>query len=80
MSIFRIMEVVKLTAKTDESGCLNLSIPTRLVAANVNVVIMVNPVSSVEKPQFLYDFSDLVGQLTWQGDAVGMQRNLRDEW
>jgi hypothetical protein len=27
-----------------------------------------------------YDFSDLTGRLAWKGDAVGMQRALRDEW
>jgi hypothetical protein len=27
-----------------------------------------------------YDFSDLVGRLKWQEDAVLMQRSLRDEW
>ncbi|MEJ5312105.1 MAG: hypothetical protein WHX52_20245 [Anaerolineae bacterium] len=27
-----------------------------------------------------YDFSDLVGKLSWRGDAVAMQRQLRDEW
>lgn len=27
-----------------------------------------------------YDFSDLAGRLTWQGDAVVVQRSLRDEW
>ncbi|WP_414552405.1 hypothetical protein [Anabaena sp. CCY 0017] len=74
------MEVLKLTTKTDESGCLNLNIPTHLEAAEVNVVIVVNPVSSVQKPIFKYDFSDLVGQLNWQGNAVTMQRNLRNEW
>jgi hypothetical protein len=74
------MDVVKLTAKTDESGCLNLKIPTHLATAEVNVVIVLNPVSSVEQPLVKYDFSDLVGQLAWQGDAVAMQRRLRDEW
>lgn len=74
------MEVRKLTTKIDKSGCLNLSIPTQLADAEVNVVIVLNPVTSVEKPQFKYDFSDLVGQLTWKGDPVAMQRNLRDEW
>ncbi|NEP02759.1 MAG: hypothetical protein F6K58_29740 [Symploca sp. SIO2E9] len=74
------MEVIKLTTKIDESGCLNLNIPTQLADAEVNVVIVLNPISSVEKPLFKYDFSDLVGQLTWNGDAVAMQRNLRDEW
>ncbi|ELS04512.1 uncharacterized conserved small protein [Xenococcus sp. PCC 7305] len=37
-------------------------------------------VTSSEKSQFKYDFSDLAGKLNWQGDAVAMQRNLRDEW
>ena len=74
------MEVLKLTAKTDESGCLNLNIPTQLTAVEVNVVLVLNPVSPVQKQQSKYDFSDLVGRLAFQGDAVAMQRNLRDEW
>ncbi|MDM8565749.1 hypothetical protein QUF74_08860 [Candidatus Halobeggiatoa sp. HSG11] len=27
-----------------------------------------------------YDFSDVVGKLEWQGDAVKEQRTIRDEW
>jgi hypothetical protein len=27
-----------------------------------------------------YDFSDLTGRLTWQGNAASVQRALRDEW
>lgn len=27
-----------------------------------------------------YQFSDLAGQLEWDGDAVAQQRALRDEW
>lgn len=74
------MEVLKLTTKTDESGCLKLTIPTPLRAVEVNVVLVLDPVSSVEKQELNYDFSDLVGRLTFGGDAVAMQRNLRDEW
>jgi putative addiction module CopG family antidote len=44
------------------------------------VLVFLNPVSSEENQKSSYDFSDLVGRLTWQGDAVTMQRNLRDEW
>lgn len=78
--ILLAMEVLKLTTKTDESGCLNLNVSTQLRAVEVNVVLVLNPVSSVEKQQFKYDFSDLVGRLALQGDAVAMQRTLRDEW
>ncbi|NEO02751.1 MAG: hypothetical protein F6K50_47725 [Moorea sp. SIO3I7] len=74
------MEVLKLTTKTDESGCLNITIPTQLRAVEVNVVLVLDPVSSVDKQEFNYDFSDLVGRLTFGGDAVAMQRTLRDEW
>lgn len=42
-------------------------------------LVALNPVSS-EGHKARYDFSDLVGRLSWQGDAVTMQRNLRDEW
>jgi putative addiction module CopG family antidote len=44
------------------------------------ILVVVNPVSSEGKQKPNYDFSDLVGRLNWQGDAVTMQRNLRDEW
>jgi hypothetical protein len=74
------MEVLKLTTKIDESGYLHLNLPTQLAAGEVNIVVVLNPVSSDEQQKLKYDFSDLVGRLTWQGDAVNIQRNLRDEW
>jgi hypothetical protein len=27
-----------------------------------------------------YNFADLCGGLSWKGDAVAVQRSLRDEW
>jgi putative addiction module CopG family antidote len=44
------------------------------------ILLILNPISSAGKLKPSYDFSDLVGRLTWRGDAVTMQRNLRDEW
>jgi len=44
------------------------------------ILVVLNPVSLDGKQKSSYDFSDLVGRLTWQGDAVTMQKNLRDEW
>jgi putative addiction module CopG family antidote len=44
------------------------------------VLVALNPILSDEKQKPNYDFSDLVGRLNWQGDAVTIQRNLRDEW
>lgn len=78
--IYLAMEVFKLTTTINESGYLNLNIPTELAAVEVNIVIVLNPVSSDGKRQHSYDFSDLVGRLNWRGDTVAMQRTLRDEW
>ena len=32
------------------------------------------------KEKINYDFSDLVGKLSWKGDPVTIQRALRNEW
>ena len=74
------MEVLKLTSTIDASGQLRLDIPTTLSSGNVDIVLIVNPTISKVKVPSVYDFSDLVGRLNWQGDAVAMQRTLRDEW
>lgn len=74
------MEVLKFTTTIDESGNLRLDIPTALSSGQVDIVVILNPSSSESGQKPAYDFSDLAGQLEWQGDAVSMQRTLRDEW
>ena len=74
------MEVLKLTSTIDSSGHLLLDIPTDLSSGQVDIVIILNPSSLDPSGTSYYDFSDLAGQLKWQGDAVSMQRVLRDEW
>jgi hypothetical protein len=74
------MEVLKLTTEIDETGQLNIKLPTNLEAGKVELVLIVNPVTEQEKKHNNYDFSDLAGKLNWQGDAVVTQRKLRDEW
>jgi hypothetical protein len=74
------MEVLKLTTTLDESGQLNLNLPTGLTAGEVNVVVVLNPVLPDGKPKKRYDFSKIAGRLDWEGDALKMQRELRDEW
>jgi hypothetical protein len=43
------MEVLKLTTKIDESGYLNLNIPTQLAAVEVDIVVVLNPILSDKK-------------------------------
>ncbi|HAX80854.1 MAG TPA: hypothetical protein DCY88_34710 [Cyanobacteria bacterium UBA11372] len=72
------MEVLQLTTAVDESGHLRLDIPTQLPPGQVTVVLVLNPVMASEFEKHNYNFSDLAGRLTWRGDAVAVQRTLRN--
>lgn len=74
------MKVIKLAAVIDDSGNLHLDIPTELSSGTVDVVVVVNPSTLDITHGKSYDFSDLAGRLTWQGDSVAQTRILRDEW
>lgn len=74
------MEVFQLTITVDALGNLHLDIPTQLAPGQVNIVVVLNPVASNKIQKSDYDFSDLAGKLLWKGDALAMQKMLRDEW
>ena len=50
---------------------------------NKKVEVIVLPLeegpATEEKPK-KYDFLEFFGKMKWEGDAVGEQRKLRDEW
>ncbi|MEM6427717.1 MAG: hypothetical protein AAF708_00655 [Deinococcota bacterium] len=74
------MDVFRTNATVDQDGHLRLDIPTNLPAGKVELVIVVNRKQDKHKKSSNYDFSDLIGKLTWQGDALSVQRALREEW
>lgn len=73
------MKIIRkiLTVKNDT---VRIRLPKGMKGQKVEVLI--TPVEDHTQPvqQEKYDFSDLVGKLTWTGDAVLEQRRLRDEW
>jgi hypothetical protein len=44
------------------------------------VQFLLSKSATTRKPVESYHFSDLCGTLNWKGDAVAVQRSLRDEW
>jgi hypothetical protein len=74
-----MVQVMKLSSKIDPDGHLRIDLITQLPEGQVDLVVVINPVN-VSNFVNRYDFSDLVGKLTWQGDALSEQRRLRDEW
>lgn len=74
------MKVVrKIIENTSET--ITIELPEEYQNKKVEVIVLPleeTPIAA-EKPK-KYDFSDLVGKLEWEGDAVAEQRKLRDEW
>lgn len=73
------MQVVKVRGEVGSDGHLYLDLPTQLPPGPVELVVVLGSVPQ-QGDGLKYDFSDLSGKLSWQGDAVAMQRKLRDEW
>ena len=73
------MRVLKLDSEIGPDGHLRLDLPTQLPEGSIELILVINPIQA-ERKVGKYDFSDLVGKLNWQGDAVATQRDLRDEW
>jgi len=73
------MEMLKISSRTNAAGYLRVDLPTNIKDSNVEVVIVINPVRESTEGQ-PYDFSDLAGKLGWKGDALAVQKGLRDEW
>jgi hypothetical protein len=74
------MQVLKLTCTIDSDGHLHLDIPTQLSARNVEILLLINSTPQEKPKRKKYDFSDLAGKLTLQGDPVEIQTRMRDAW
>lgn len=71
------MKTIQISAKTDTDGHLRIDMPLAHPAMDVSLIVVMGEIPS---PKGRYDCSDLVGKLKWRGDAVKVQRHLRDEW
>jgi len=71
------MQVINVKSKITSDGRFHLDIPVQFsVGDDIEAVIVI---SSVKKKES-YNFSDLAGKLAWKGDAVDIQKKLRNEW
>jgi hypothetical protein len=62
------------------SNSITIELPADYINKKIEVLIL--PIEETDKPALKpkYDFSDLIGKLEWEGNAVEEQRKLRDEW
>ena len=72
----RRMQVVKTKGEVGPDGRLRLDVPVELPAGAVELVRVVS--STAQPNGSKYNFADVIGKLQWQGDALEVQRKLRD--
>jgi hypothetical protein len=61
--------------KIDKNGVLKIKHPAFTLNEEIEVTITFE-----EERLNKYDFSDLAGKLSWKGDALAFQKNIRNEW
>ena len=69
------MPVIERTVRPRRNR-VSVEVPSEYNAYTCRVIVV--PLQEVKKQK--YDFSDFVGKIKWEGDAVAYQRKLRDEW
>lgn len=72
-----MMQTLTLTGQIDANGHLRLDVPTTLPPGEVELMLVINPAPSQTPPTSRYDFSDLVGRLQWQGDAIANPTGIK---
>ena len=70
------MKTLTVMSKTGPDGYLHLAIPTGIADGDVEVVVVINELTTKAQP--VYDFRDLAGRLHWRGDALTEQKRLRE--
>lgn len=69
------MTTVIAKGKIDKNGVLRVKHPDFILNKEVEVTITFE-----EEKLNKYDFSDLAGKLSWKGNALTLQKTLRNEW
>ena len=69
------MPVIERTVRPRRNR-VSVEVPREFNAYTCRVIIV--PLQKIKNQK--YDFSDIVGKLQWNGDAVAEQRRLRNEW
>lgn len=69
------MTVITIRGKIDKEGVLIIKHPSFLPQKEVEVTVVFE-----EQTPNRYDFSDLAGKLSWQGNGLDWQKQMRNEW
>jgi len=69
---------LKIRGAIDSDGHLRLDLATQLPAGEAEVALTITSANGHAKSR--YDFSDIAGRLSWHGNAVAEQREIRNDW
>ncbi|MBN2401622.1 MAG: hypothetical protein JXN64_04410 [Spirochaetes bacterium] len=71
------MERLHIRTKINKDGHLKIDMPTSLKEGDVEVLLIIESEKNIKKK---YNFSDIAGKLSWKGNALEIQKELRNEW
>ena len=71
------MDVVRKIIE-NSSNPLSIDLPKEYENRKLEVIVL--PLDNIPSLKKKFDFSDLVGNLEWKGDALAEQKKLRNEW
>lgn len=73
------MTTLRTSAQFNADGRLHVDVPTKLPPGQIEVLLVIGADRTKDVGRG-YDFSDIAGMLSWRGDAMAVQRNIRNEW
>ncbi len=62
----------------NSSNPLTIELPKEYENRRLEVIVLAVDDKTTEPKK--YNFSDIAGKLEWKGDALSIQKKLRDEW
>lgn len=71
------MKTLRIKTNIQKDGHLKIDVPTSLKEGDVEVLLVIETPTNLKNK---YSFSDLAGKLNWKGDALAVQKELRNEW
>lgn len=75
------MKVINMITEVDKKGHIKIDIPSDIQKGQVELVIIINSEKNENKlSKNKYNFSDVYGKLKWKGNALRVQKELRNEW
>lgn len=64
----------------NSASSITIALPQEYINKKIEILIMPYEEEADQTPKSKYDLSKFFGKIKWTGDALAVQKKLRDEW